>query len=209
YGINQGTLTAGTNYSLSFNSANLTITTAPLAVTADAKTKVYGAADPALTYNISSGALVGSDTLSGALARAAGETVGTYSIGQGTLAASTNYALTFNSDNLTITTAPLTVTADARSKVYGSADPALTYQITSGALVGGDSLSGSLSRVPGETVRAYAIQQNTLTAGTNYTLTFASANLTITAAALTVSADAKTKVYGAADPALTHQINGG
>ena len=41
--------------------------------------------------------------------------------------------------------------------------------------------------LPGETVRAYAIQQNTLTAGTNYTFTFASANLTITAAALTVS----------------------
>src|SRR5207237_820649 len=112
----------------------------------------------------------------------------------------TNYSLSFNSANLTITPASLTVTADARSKVYGAADPALTYQITSGALVGSDSLSGALGRVSGETVRTYAIQQGTLTAGPNYTLTFNSANLAITAAALSVTADAKSKVYGAADP---------
>ena len=39
------------------------------------------------------------------------------------------------------------MTADPRTKVYGAADPALTYQITGGALVGSDSLSGTLSRV--------------------------------------------------------------
>src|SRR5207248_3111000 len=173
------------------------------------KTKVYGAADPALTYHISSGALVGGDTLSGSLSRGAGETAGSYPINQGTLAASTNYALSFNTANLTITAAPLTVAADPKTKVYGTADAALTYQITSGALVGSDSISGALSRALGETVGAYAIQQGTLTAGTNYSLSFNSANLTITAAPLTVTADPKTKVYGAADPALTYNISSG
>jgi len=37
---------------------------------------------------------------------------------------------------------PITVTADAKSKTYGDADPALTYQITSGSLVTGDSFNG-------------------------------------------------------------------
>src|SRR5439155_10163259 len=140
----------------------------------------YGTADPALTYQITSGALVGGDSLSGALSRVAGETVGTYAINQGTLIAGPNYALSFNSATLTITPSPLTVTAFAKSKIYGTSDPTLTYQVTSGALVGGDTLSGSLSRVAGETVGSYAINESTLTAGTNYTLSFNSANLTIT-----------------------------
>ena len=50
YAINQGTLSAGTNYALAFVGANLTITARPVTVTADAKSKVYGDDDPALTY---------------------------------------------------------------------------------------------------------------------------------------------------------------
>ncbi len=209
YAILQGTLTAGSNYNLSFVSADLTITPAPLTVTADAKNKVYGTADPALTYQITSGALVGSDNLSGSLTRVAGENVGHYAIQQGTLTAGSNYNLSFVSADLTITPAPLTVTADPKNKIYGTADPALTYQITSGALVGSDSLSGSLTRVAGENVGHYAIQQGTLTAGSNYNLSFVSADLTITPTPLTVTADPKTKIYGTADPALTYQITSG
>src|SRR5207248_2849018 len=162
-------------------------------VSADARSKVYGTADPALTYQITSGALVGGDILSGALSRAAGETIGSYSINQGTLTAGTNYSLSFNSANLTITTASLTVSADAKSKVYGAADPALTYQITSGTLINGDTFTGAISRVAGESVGAYAIQQGSLSAPTNYSLTFIPASLAITPALLTVSADPKSK----------------
>ena len=76
------------------------------------------------------------------------------------------------------------MTADAKSKVYGTADPSLTYQVTSGSLVTGDSFSGALTRATGENVGSYPILQGTLTAGTNYTLTYVGANLTITPAAL-------------------------
>jgi hypothetical protein len=44
---------------------------------------------------LTGGALVGSDSLSGSLSRDSGESVGSYSITQGTLAASANYNLTF------------------------------------------------------------------------------------------------------------------
>src|SRR5690606_1266238 len=110
---------------------------------ADAQSKTYGQADPALTYQITSGELYGSDTLTGALTRTTGQNVGTYAIQLGSLAASSNYALTFVGANLTISQALLTVTSDSQSKTYGQADPALTYQITSGQLYGTDTLSGA------------------------------------------------------------------
>ena len=73
YAINQGTLSAGSNYTLTFVGANLTISARPVTVTADAKSKTYGDADPALTYT---GALHGTDSFTGSLARATGEDVG-------------------------------------------------------------------------------------------------------------------------------------
>jgi hypothetical protein len=209
YAIQQGSLAASTNYTLTFVSTNLTISTRAITVTADPKSKTYGDSDPALTAQVTSGSLVGSDSLSGSLTRAAGENVGTYAIQQGTLAASANYNLTYVGANLTINPAPITVTADAQSKTYGDADPALTSQITSGSLVGSDSLSGSLTRVAGENVGAYAIQQGTLAASANYSLTYVGANLTISPKAITVTADAKSKAYGDADPALTSRITSG
>ena len=198
YVINQGTLSAGSNYTLTFVSANLTINTRPVTVTADAKSKMYGDADPALTYT---GALHGTDSFTGTLARAAGENVGSYAITQGTLSAGSNYTLTFVSANLTISARPVTVTADAKSKIYGDDDPALTY---TGALHGTDSFTGTLARAAGENVGSYAINQGTLSAGSNYALTFVGANLTIKARPVTVTADAKTKIYGDDDPALTY-----
>ena len=40
----------------------------------------------------------------------------------------------------------ITVTADAQSKQVGQVDPAFTYQVATGNLVGGDTLTGALSR---------------------------------------------------------------
>src|SRR6202042_1721674 len=120
YAITQGTLAASSNYALTYVGANLTVTAAPLTVTADAQSRLYGNANPALTY-VSSG-LVNGDTLSGLLATAATTTsnVGAYAITQGTLAASSNYALSYVGANLTVTAAPLTVTADAQSAAFPS-----------------------------------------------------------------------------------------
>jgi hypothetical protein len=98
------------------------------------------------------------------------------------------------------------VTADAQSKTYGDADPSLTY--SSSGLVGSDSLSGSLSRVSGENVGAYAIGQGSLDAGSNYTINFTGADLTIAAKAVRVLADVQSKSYGDADPSLTYEVDG-
>jgi subtilisin family serine protease len=94
-----------------------------------------------------------------------------------------------------ITARPITATADAKTKIYGNPDPPLTYQITSGSLVSGDSLTGVLGRAVGENVGSYAIQQNTLAAGTNYSLTYIGASLTITPKSLTITANNTSRQY--------------
>ena len=217
YTIGQGSLVANSNYSMTFVPANLTINPKPITVTAAAKTKVYGSADPSLTWTIPDGSLAYEDTIgdvfSGTLSRAAGSNVGTYTIGQGSLVANSNYSMTFVPANLTINPKPITVTAAAKTKVYGSADPSLTWTIPDGSLAYedtiGDVFSGTLSRAAGNNVGTYTIGQGSLAANSNYSLTFVPANLTISAKPITVTADAKTKVYGTDDPALTWAIQSG
>jgi len=197
------------NYSLTQPTGLIAnITAAPLTVTADAKTKVYGDDDPALTYQVT-GTLYGTDALSGALSRVAGEDVNTYAIQQNTLTAGSNYSITYVPANLTITAKPITITADAKTKVYGDTDPALTYQITSGSLVSGDEITGALSRNAGETIGDYTIIQNTLTAGSNYTITYVPANLSITKKELTIGGTftANSRDYDGTTSATINQNN--
>lgn len=82
--------------------------------------------------------------------------------------------------DFTITPKALTIKAEAKSKVYGEADPTLTY--TKEGLLEGDAITGALARAEGEDVGEYAITQGTLSAGDNYTITFTGAKLTINAA---------------------------
>ncbi|WP_283807197.1 MBG domain-containing protein, partial [Bradyrhizobium lablabi] len=152
--------------------------------TAEAKSRAYGDANPALTWQVGGAGLVNGDTLSGALATSAttSSNVGTYGITQGTLAASTNYTLNYAMANLTVTPRSITVTADAKSRVYGDANPALTYLVSGSGLVNGDTLSGALatSATTASNVGVYGITQGTLAASTNYTLNYAGTNLTVT-----------------------------
>src|SRR5439155_7596232 len=111
--------------------------------------------------------------------RTAGENVGLHAINQGTLALSSNYTLSYVAASLEITVRAVTVTADAKTNTYGEPDQAVTYQITSGSLVSGDSFSGALSRTAGENVGLHAINQGTVALSSNYTLSYVAANLKI------------------------------
>ncbi len=211
YAIQQGTFSYGSNYTITFVGANFSITVKPITVTATAgQTKVYGDADPIFTYSLST-PLIGTDVFTGALTRVVGESFGNYAIQQGTLALSSNYSLSYTGANFSITKKPITATANAgQTKVYGDANPGTyTYSVT-GTLVGGDSFSGALTRIVGENVGNYTIQQGSLALSTNYTLTYVSANFAITAKPITVTANAgQTKVYGDANPgSYTYNVTG-
>ena len=220
--VAQGTLTA-TNYDFAtFTPGTLTVGKAHLTVTADAKSKTYGDANPAFTATISG--FVNGDTSSvvGGIAAlnttaTAASPVGTYSItvAQGTLTA-TNYDFTtFTPGTLTVGKAHLTVTADAKSKTYGDANPAFTATIsgfvngdTSGVVSGIAALSTTATAASPVGTYSITVAQGTLTA-TNYDFaTFTPGTLTVGKAHLTVTADAKSKTYGDANPAFTDTISG-
>ena len=99
---------------------NIVIEKRPVTVTADNKSKTYGAADPELTYTVdASTPLPNGGSLNGALAREQGEDVkaGGYAINQGTLtdSANPNYRITFKPGIFTIEKAVLILAPEAES----------------------------------------------------------------------------------------------
>src|SRR5205823_1390697 len=116
---------------------------APLVVTADNETMVYGAALPAFTASYSG--FVNGDTAASltqpvnfATTTNASSPVGTYPITL-TGGASPNYTLTLHGGVLTVTKATLTVTVtpDNKTKVYGAPLPPLTA--TYAGFINGDT----------------------------------------------------------------------
>jgi len=116
--------------------------------------KVYGASDPTLTYSISTGSLYSTDALTGALSRASGENVNTYSITGGTLG-NANYALTFIPATFRITQATqASLTLTSTSGTYGtdvslvatggSGGGALSYVVTASGTAGCSISSSNL-----------------------------------------------------------------
>ena len=204
---------AKSNYTISFVTADFSITAAPLTVTALDQTKVYSATDPVLTYTITG--FVNGDTEASldtgvSISRTVGENVGTYTITPSG-AAKSNYTISFITADFSITPASLTVTALDQTKIYGTTDPVFTYTIT--GFVNGDTETNldtpvSISRNIGENVGKYTITPSAASSS-NYTVSFETSELGITAAGLIVSAIAdQSKAYGAIDPALTYTITG-
>ena len=206
---------ADSNYSISFVTTTFSITKAPLLVTADSGiSKVYGAIDPALTYTITgyvNGNTEGVLDTGVSISRVSGENAGMYTVTPSG-AADSNYSISFVTTTFSITKAPLLVTADSGiSKVYGAADPDLTYTITgfvSGDIEGDLDTGVSISRVSGENAGMYTVTPSGA-ADANYSISFVTATFSITPAGLTVTADSGlSKVYGNNDPTLTYMIIG-
>ncbi len=199
---------------------------APLTVTAEAKTKVYGTANPALTYTITG--FVAGESLAtsdvGGIAATSTTAVQfspvlatglTYpiSVTQGTLT-SNNYSFNFVNGGLAVTKALLTVEPDAiLNKPFGVAIPTLSASIT-GAIAGdpntpvytGAPLLGttaSILSVPG----TYAI---TSAAGgpvgglasNNYMFDYKTSTLTISKGKIILTAASASKTYGSENPAF-------
>ena len=180
----------------------LTITPKPLTITADSDTKVYDGT--ALTKNsYTSEGLMAGDVIEGVTITGSQTNAGSSDnvpsaaiVKKGNEVVTDNYNIIYNNGTLTITPKTLTVTAEAKSKAYGEADPALTY--TSVGLINDDAITGALTRDAGENAGVYAILQGTLTAGNNYAISYTGANLTITKVGLTITANNNTITYGEA-----------
>ena len=103
-------------------------------------------------------------------------------------ASSANYDIDYVAGTQTVTPAPLTITADSTSKVYGAKDPA--YTVSYDGLVNGDTtdeISGLTVAGPpsGSDAGTYAVSPSGAT-DANYAIAFAAGTLTITRAPLTI-----------------------
>ncbi|MGZ4964449.1 MAG: TIGR02597 family protein [Limisphaerales bacterium] len=120
------------NYTVLSTNGILTVTAAPLSVTASNASRQYG-----LTNPVFSGTLTGlrnNDNITAAFVCAAttNSIVGTYNITP-TLSDPTsklpNYTVTTNNGTLTVTTAPVSITANDASRAWGATNPVFTGTI--------------------------------------------------------------------------------
>jgi len=200
-----------TNYNITYPPGTLTVTPAPASVTPSAASKVYGTADPVpLTTGTLTGFLA-ADNVTATYSRTAGESVAgspyTISATLSPAAVLTNYTITYNTASFTITPAVASVTPNPATKVYGTADPA---PLTTGTLTGFTPADRALitptfTRAPGANVGTYLISATLAPANViaNYTVTYNTANFTITPAALKLTANNAAKVYGAPLPVFS------
>jgi len=194
------------NYNVTSNTATFTIGKLAASVTPNAASKTYGAADPALTGTLAG--FLPADGITATYSRTPGETVGTYTI-SATLSGAglSNYAVTSNTGTFTIGKLTASVTPNAASKTYGTADPALTGTLT--GFLAADGITASYSRTPGEAVGTYTISATLSGAGlSNYNVTSNTGTFTIGKLAASVTPNAASKTYGTADPALTGTLTG-
>jgi gliding motility-associated-like protein len=220
-GVGSSDITASQSGNATYNPAvsavqTLTVSKASLTVTANNKSKIYGAAEPVLDFT-ASGSLFNGDTysvISGVtLSTATGSsaTFGTHTI-SASGGTSANYDITHANGTLTVTKAALTVTANNKGKVYGDTDPVLDFT-SSGVLYYTDTyavITGvSLSTTTGAAA-TFGTHTITATGGSaaNYDVTHVNGTLTIGKAALTITANDKAKVYGASDPVLDFTPSG-
>jgi hypothetical protein len=178
---------ANANYTITYVAGTLTVTPAALTITADNKTKVYGAAIPTLTASYSG--FVNGDTAASLISLPTFSTTATSASHVGAYcitadgAASPNYTITYVAGTLTVNPATLTVTADNKVKVVSGPMPTLTYTVT--GLVGSETLQTeptlSTDATSTSPVGTYAITATGATASTDYTIGYVAGTLTVIA----------------------------
>lgn len=181
------TVTATTPYGTDTQTFSIVIARVPLTLTIASATKHYG--DPNPTFAVVATGLVNGDTpdtLAGILSFRTDATsssgVGTYSVTP--RGSSNNYVITFVPSTLTITPAPLTISADNKTRSLGVANPPLTATYT--GFVNDDTsaqldtpVTLTTTAVASSDVGTYPITVGGATS-TNYAITFVNGTLTVT-----------------------------
>lgn len=174
------------NYAVTVQNGILTVTAAPLSVSVNNASRLYGDAAPAFTGTIS-GLLNGDNITAGYQSSAtAASVVGPYSI-TATLSDPggrlSNYTVSQGSGTLTVTPAPLQVTANNKTRMYGDPNPPLDGTITGPR--NGDNIQAqySTTATAQSLVGIYPITPALFDPGArlaNYTVTIQNGTLTVT-----------------------------
>ncbi len=195
YPINASGASA-TNYTISYGQGTLTIGKPILTITVNSTSKVYGAGLPSLSVSYSGfengdgpGSLTTPPTIS--TTATTGSPVGAYPI-SASGAVDPNYNIVYVDGSLTVSPAPLTITASDASMIYGSGSLP-TFSVSYSGFVNGEAAS-VLETAPTVTTTATArsgANSYTLTpsgaSAANYSITYVNGTLKIGKAPLTIS----------------------
>lgn len=123
-------------------------------IKSDSHTITYGDVLPNLTYQITNGSILNGDIITGDIYKVPGETAGVYVLNS-TLNLGKNYKIEYIKGSVTILPRQITIYSTGASKIYGQADPTMTYEIVAGEILQNDVFSGVINRTQGENVGIY------------------------------------------------------
>ena len=178
------------NYTITYANGTLSVTKVPLRVTAPSPNRAYGAANATLTPTYTG--FVAGDTAASlttaptcVTTATAASPVGAYRI-TCSGGVSANYSITYAAGTLTVNKAVLTVTANNRTKTYGTALTLGSTAFATSGLVNGDTVARVTLTSTGAAARAavgtYSIVPSAAvgTGLSNYTITYVSGTLKVT-----------------------------
>ena len=214
YPINLSGLTSG-NYEINLVPGILTVNRAVLTLSADSKSRSYGATNPVFTGNMAG--VLNADPISLVFSTQATPLsgVGTYGIIPGLSDPSGragNYDIRTNTGVLTVGRALLLAEGDSRSRTYGSLNPHMLVRYT--GFMNGETAAILTSLPVAQTAatRSSPVGDYQISvaggAGANYEVVLVPGVLTITKAPLTVSCDNFTRLEGQENPVLTGSLAG-
>lgn len=175
-----------TNYSVAYTAGALTISSNPITITAGTQTVQVGS-PVSSSFTLTSGTLNGSDAITGVTYsyRGTGSTsygpsnsaptaAGTYSVTPSAAVFSpgnaSSYTITYAAGSLTISTRAITLTAGIQNLNFGTTVTS-TYSLTSGTLIGADTISGVTYTYQGIGSTTYSASTTAPTAAGTYSVT--------------------------------------
>ncbi len=209
---------AAANYSISYVNGTVTVNPAALTITASSGSLTYGGTPPTITPSYSgfvNGETAGVLTTAPVCSTTATSTSGVGDYDSSCSGASAdNYSISYVNGTVTVEPAPLQVVAEDKTKVYGEANPVLTFRFE-GFVNGEDAtvVSGAPGLSTAATVSSGAgTYPITVSAGTlqaaNYRFVLVDGTLTIDPAPLRVIADDQTRFYSLPNPLFTYHFEG-
>ncbi len=205
--ISKGTVT---NYNDHYVNGVLTITKAPLTITAKDYTIKQGDALP--TFEAEYAGFKNNETNSVLTTQPTIRTTATSASEPGTYeitisgASATNYDITYVKGTLTITKADeVVVTAKSYSRKYGEANPTFEYTTSGATLTGTPSISCSATATSPVGEYDIVVSKGSVT---NYNVTLVNGKLTVTKAPLTITAKSYSIKQGDALPTFEAEYSG-
>ena len=205
------------NYEIGCTEGTLTVKKAPITVAVNAKSRVYGDANPQFDFTYVG--LKNDDSVPVFTSELATSTKATkYSnVGEYEVSVSggvaTNYSFSeYQSGVLTITQAPLIISAQSTVREYGEANPEFKFAYSGFKNDDDEECMTTLptmitSATPTSTVGEYELTPNGAEAE-NYAISYTGGTLTINKAPLTIQAEVAERVYGDENPKFTFSYSG-